>query len=926
MAYKHTQKKQVVDGKSEVSFKRPVGGSQPVHSRASYLPMFYFIAKDLLKDFSSRKNFPDALAIAFAIISVAIAFPLFPPIVLIPLVIVTFVITLVLPLGGLMAMLFETLLMFIYQAPLFAWIFTLFISISLILGYRHYRTITFIYVMIMLPLSYLGSLLEIPVFIIGVLFIGYRRSIVSTAVILLMVPMLAGLTGISISAPIVYNATIAHSSFPSGLALQYLSPSMPAPTALQFPPGIGAAMGRMFSFNVADQIFAAFGMAIASVAYSLELTLIQLFVWLITVFAMVNYVIKSRSAFKGAEASLYGFVILAAYAGMALFSGYQPNLLSMISFPLATIVVFALESSNIEVARALDVMKRDFLGKFGEAFEDITSGSRETLDDVANYDQTKKELREAILAPIEHREIAGAYNVKPAKGILMFGPPGTGKTLMMRAIANEIRARFFYVKTSSLISPFQGESAQALSKVFETARKHTPAVLFFDEIDGIASKREAQESDISRQVLTTLLSEMDGFQRVDGVVIVGSTNSPQLLDESIMRPGRFDKIMYMQLPDRSGRAKIFEHHMGRFPADDSLDYQKLAGVTSRYSGADIKNVCDEAARQVAEEAIRQHKVLKITLQDMLDVINVTKPSTSLASIDKYNQFKTDYERRAHPERFAENEDTVRVSDVVGLEKAKKALYEAIEIPILHPNLMKKYDVKDIRGILLFGPPGTGKTMLIRAVANELDGVKLITLSGAEISKNGFENALATIREAFNRARENAPCIIFIDEIDALLPSRSDSGQLYIQITSEFLQELDGMKDASGIVMVGATNRPDMLDTAIIRPGRVDKFIFVPPPGSQDRASIFRENLKKVPLDGDMDFERLASQTEGYTGADIANICREAKMGALEADLSSLKEKRITTDDMLEIIHAIKPSAPSNTMGSYMSFISLYGGR
>ena len=296
-------------------------------------------------------------------------------------------------------------------------------------------------------------------------------------------------------------------------------------------------------------------------------------------------------------------------------------------------------------------------------------------------------------------------------------------------------------------------------------------------------------------------------------------------------------------------------------------------------------------------------------------------------LDKYNQFRIDYERRSHPELVDnKNEAEIRLKDVVGLDDAKKALYEAVEIPILHPSLVKKYDVLNIKGILLFGPPGTGKTMLIRGVASELEDVKLIVVSGADIAKNGLENALTEIRDIFNRARENTPSIIFMDEMDALLPSRNTSSEFAVHMTSEFLQQLDGIKRSHGIVFVGATNRPDSIDPAIIRPGRIDKFIFVSPPNVTERAKIFEENLKKAPMDSKMDFNKLAEETEGFTGADIANVCRQAKLNALEENVSTSNEKKIELNDILKLISSTRPSAPASTLGPYMNFISMHGGR
>ncbi len=911
------QKKQPSAKKLDISFgKKP---EQPRHRyRHSIVPMSFYWLKDYAKEFISHKNFPDALAVVFATFSISIAFPLFPPIVLIPLLILFFAATIISPLGGLMLMLFGTLLMFIYQAPLLAWILTIFISVSLFLGHKHYRTITFIYALIMLPMSYLGFVFEIPAFVIGSLFIGYRRSMVSAIIILLMVAMLSGMTGIQNSAPIVYNAM-------RGSTDPFMVPSKPAVNLSDLPSAFAGAIGNFFSLQVASHIFSGFGAAMLSLVHEFQLTLIQIAVWLLVIFAMTSFVIRSRSALKGTVASTFSFAILAAYIILSYVNGGSPNTVDMLSFALTVSVVLFLELNNVEVVKALSVMKQDFLGRFGDAFQDLTNGSRETMADVINYDETKKELREAILAPIEHREIAGAYKVKPAKGLLLFGPPGTGKTLIMRSLANEVRAKFFYVKTSSLLSPYEGQSAKDLSKIFDMVRKSTPAILFFDEVDGIAAKREGTDSDASRQLISTLLAEMDGFQKIEKVVIVGSTNVPQLIDPGLLRPGRFDKIIYMPLPDKAGRAKMFQYYLSKLPIGKNINYQKLADITNRYSGADVKNACDEVARQVADEAVRERKVLEIDMPDIVNVIKSIKPSTSLSTLDKYNQFKIDFERRSHPE-VDNKESEISLGDVVGLEEAKKALYEAIEIPILHPSLVKKYDVGNIKGILMFGPPGTGKTMLIRAVAAELEDVKLIVVSGSEIAKNGLENALVEIKDVFNRARENAPSIIFIDEMDALLPNRENSSEFAVHMTSEFLQQLDGIRSSNGIVLVGATNRPDHLDPAVLRPGRIDKFIFVPPPNSKARAQIFENYLKKAPIFPDMDFEKLAAKTDGFTGADIANICRQAKLNALEENVSTSSEKKISVADVLKIISYTKPSAPASILGVYMNFISIYGGR
>ena len=889
------------------------------------VPISFYWIKDYIRQFLRNKNFPDAMAATFAVASVAIAFPLFPLPVLIALLAITFVITIFSPLLGLMALLFETFPMFIYQSPLLAWILTIFITISLFLGYKHYRTITLIYLLAVLPLSYLGYLLEFPALIVGILFIGLKRGSIAAIATVLIVAMLSGLTGIQNTGPIVYNASSAHAILAKSEVTSLFVPSKAVATLGGILPALSNSISNFFSFSVSSHIFDGFALAFTALSYDWIMTGIQALIWLFVVFSISNYVIKSRSPYKGAESSILGVIIPISYIAISYITNTPYTMYILWSFVITPFAIFSLEINNIDVVRALEVMKQDFLGKFGESFEEFSTGSRETLDDIANYNETKKELKEAILAPIEHREISGAYNVKPTKGILLFGPPGTGKTLLMRVISNEIRARFFYIKTSSILSPYSGEGAQVLAKIFNTAKKNKPAVLFFDEIDAIASSREMQESESTRQLLSTLLSEMDGFQKSEGIVVVGATNIPHVLDPGIMRPGRFDKIIYMPLPDKKGREEIFRYYLKKLPVSDSIDYQRLSELTERFSGADIKSICDESARQVADVAVSQVKVLKITTDDLITNIKRTKPSTSLSQIETYNNFRLDYERRSHPEKVIRDQNAIIINDVVGLDEAKNALKEAVELPLLHQNMIKKYDISAIKGILLFGPPGTGKTMLMKAVANEMGDISMIVISGTDVQVAGAENATLAIKQIFERAKENAPSILFIDEIDAIVPSREGASETGLQMTSQFLQEMDGIRESSGIVIVGATNRPDALDPALLRAGRFDKLIFVPPPNQDERERLFEKYLKKAPI-AKVEFAELAKETDGFTGADIANLCREVKMKVMENAIKVSEEREITMEDILLAMKEIKPSAPEREILRYKEFISRYGKR
>ncbi|MEM3839135.1 MAG: AAA family ATPase [Candidatus Micrarchaeaceae archaeon] len=910
-----------VVSKAAPSFKKARGGARPYKLTA---PLTFYWLKDIIRQLVNHKNFPDAVAVAFAIASIGIAFPSYPLALLAVLILIVAVVVMLNPLAGLMALIFGSLPMLIYQTPLLGWLSLIIASAALMLGYKHYRTITFIFVLAILPLSFVGTFLEIPAFIVGILYIGLKRSALSAILIIFLAVIISGLSGIQLSGPIAFNATNAHSSIASSPAVKYMVPEKQAANLSDFGSAFGNAMSSFLNFEVTYQILPALLLSFQSISGQMLAILLQIVVWIITVFVASSYAAKSRSGYKGVQASFFGVIIVVSYLAFSFILNMQIEIGVIISFLVAPIMYFLLEYNGINIVHTLDVMKNDFLGQLSDNVQELTLGSSETLNDVANYAQTKEELKEAVLAPIEHREIAGAYNIKPAKGILLFGPPGTGKTLIMRALSNEARCKFYYVKTSSLVSPFQGESSSSLSKIFAMARKHAPAILFFDEIDGIAGNRELKDSEEARQLLATLLSEMDGFQKIEGVVVVGSTNAPNLLDPGILRPGRFDKIIYMPLPDDKGREEIFKYYLRKLPASNSINFEKLALLTKRYSGADIKNICDETARMVSEEAIKANKVLEITEQDLVLAISRTKPSTSISQIEMYSQFKLDYERRMHQETNEKDENAITIKDVVGLEAAKRALYEAVEIPMLHPNLIKKYDIRNIRGVLLFGPPGVGKTMLMRAIASQMKDVKMLSLSGAEISKYGLERAVLTIKQTFDRARENAPAVIFIDEIDSLVPSRSpDSSMLGVEMVSEFLTEMDGIKDMGNIVVVGATNRPGSLDPALLRSGRFDKLVLVAPPNKEERAELFRRNLSKAPHSDNIDYSKLAESTSGYTGADIANICRQVKLNALEASIKSPGEATITQKDIEMQIENTRPSAPSTVMGEYMSFLSRY---
>ena len=885
-----------------------------------YVPLTLYYLKDFLRDIANHKYFPSSILAVFAMISVSIAFPFYPLAILIPLLIALFFLSRVHPLVGLTALLFLALPMIAYQAPLLAWFYLIFVGFSILVGYKYADAVTVLLALIMLPFSYLGYIFEIPAFVMGILFLGFKRSIIVTVLALAFIVMISGLTGIHNTAPLFYNQAGFRSSFSQTGQFAMLTPSKSILPLGKFLSGFVQAFYVFFSIKVWGSLLGGMELAVYAFFYNIEITSLQIVVWIIAAFTIINHVVNSRSEYKGTEAGLYSLIVLFTYAFMEYTFAVKLNPAVLFGFILVCPITFILELNDVNIVRALEMMKKDFLDIFGGALEDLTTGTRETFNDIGDYEETKKELTEAVMEPMEHREIKGAYNIKPAKGILLFGPPGTGKTLLMRAVSNEVRSKFFYVKTSSLL--YNKGSDGNLAKIFSTAKKNAPVVLFFDEIDGIAGAREASENESTKLLLSMLLSEMDGFQKIDGVVIVGSTNMPQLLDPSIMRPGRFDKIIYVPLPDKEARIAVFKHYSGKYPMASDTDFEKLAEITHRFSNADILNVCSEAARHVARIALEESKAMKISTEDLERVIRHTKPSVSLARLESYAKFRMDYERRMYQEEETPETPGVTMEDVIGMEDAKNALHEALEMPMQHPKLMQDYHIHSITGILLFGPPGTGKTMIMKAVAHEIGEYKTITISGDELMEKGYEEAVEIINDIFNRAVENSPSVIVIDEIDSLAPKRDGNNNADVRITGEFLRQLDRLHEISGVILVGTTNRPDAMDPAMIRPGRFDKLIFAGPPGSDDRINLFAENLGGAP-ESDVDLKKISKLTEGYTGADIANICREAKVESLEDRIKTGVMRKITTEDMIRIIKKTKPSAPERVMDKYQSFLYLH---
>ncbi|MEM4535543.1 MAG: CDC48 family AAA ATPase, partial [Desulfurococcaceae archaeon] len=483
---------------------------------------------------------------------------------------------------------------------------------------------------------------------------------------------------------------------------------------------------------------------------------------------------------------------------------------------------------------------------------------RITWEDIGDLEEVKQKIREIVELPLKHPEIFERLGIEPPKGILLYGPPGTGKTLLAKALANEIGAYFVSINGPEIMSKFYGESEERLRRIFEEAQANAPAIIFIDEIDSIAPKREEVVGEVEKRVVAQLLALMDGLKERGKVVVIGATNRPEAVDPALRRPGRFDREIEIPPPDKRARREILAVHTRNMPLAEDVDLEKIAEVTHGYTGADLAALVKEAAMNALRRFIQNEKIdlnqpipaeklekLKVTMEDFLVAMRSVQPTLIR-------------------EVFVEIPE-VRWTDIGGLDDIKQELRESIEWPMKYPHVFEKMGIEPPKGILLFGPPGTGKTLLAKAVATE-SGANFIAVRGPEVLSKWVGESEKAIRQIFRRARMVEPAVIFFDEIDSIAAVRgSDPSGVIDRIVNQLLTELDGIQPLRRVVVIAATNRPDLLDPALLRPGRFDKLIYVPPPDYKARVEIFKVHTRKLPLGEDVSIEDLAKRTEGYTG-------------------------------------------------------------
>ncbi len=534
-----------------------------------------------------------------------------------------------------------------------------------------------------------------------------------------------------------------------------------------------------------------------------------------------------------------------------------------------------------------------------------------TYEDIGGLHEELLRVREMIELPLKHPELFDRLGIDPPKGVLLYGPPGTGKTLIAKAVANEAGASFYSIQGPEIMSKYYGQSEERLREKFEEAQKNAPSILFIDELDSIAPKREDVTGEVERRVVAQLLTLMDGLSGRGQVIVIGATNREDAIDPALRRPGRFDREIVIGVPDRDGRKEILQIHTRGMPfegtdEDREMLLTELANITHGFVGADLAAL----AREAAMKALRRY----------LPDIDLDEPIPTEV-LEKMKIFKDDFKealKELEPSALREvlvEIPRVKWEDVGGLEDVKRQLIEAVEMPIKNPESFTRMGIRPPRGILLYGPPGTGKTLLAKAVATESEA-NFISIKGPEVMSKWVGESEKAIRQIFKKAKQVAPCVVFLDEIDALTPRRGavmgDSG-VSERMVNQLLTSLDGLETMEGVVTIGATNRPDMLDPALLRPGRFDRLIMLPVPDESARLEILGVHTRNMPLDTDVNLKQLAEDLEGYVGADIEAFCREAAMHALRENSDAVL---IRGEDFEAAKKVVFPSVDTETVKMY----------
>lgn len=521
---------------------------------------------------------------------------------------------------------------------------------------------------------------------------------------------------------------------------------------------------------------------------------------------------------------------------------------------------------------------------------------RVNYEDIGGLRHEIQKVREMIELPMRHPEIFDRIGIEAPRGVLLFGPPGTGKTLLAKAVANETNANFYSIGGPEIMSKFYGESEERLRETFKQAQENAPSIIFIDEIDSIAPKREEVSGDVEKRVVSQLLTIMDGLESRGKVVVIGATNRPDALDPALRRPGRFDREIEIGIPDQKGRQEILEIHTRGMPLTEEVKLSSIAKVTHGFVGADLEAVCREAAMK--------------SLRNVLPEINLEESKIPVETLNKIKIKPQDFEtalKEVQPSALREvyvQSPNVKWTEIGGLESIKEELREAIEWPLKHSDLFIEADIVPPKGLLLYGPPGTGKTLIAKAVATNSDA-NFISIKGPELLSKWVGESEKGIREVFRKARQASPCVVFFDELDSVAPRRSSSGSgdshVGDRLVSQLLTEMDGLQDLNGVVVIGATNRPDIIDEALLRPGRFDRILEIPLPDNDSIKEILRIHMVRKPIDKSVELNKLVELCKGLSGADIAALVNAAALSAIKEHILTNRSEQNT--ERKELLYA-----------------------
>jgi transitional endoplasmic reticulum ATPase len=539
-----------------------------------------------------------------------------------------------------------------------------------------------------------------------------------------------------------------------------------------------------------------------------------------------------------------------------------------------------------------------------------------TYEDIGGLHEEIQRIREMIELPLRFPELFQRLGIDPPKGVLLHGPPGCGKTLLAKAVATEAEANFILINGPEIMNKYYGETEAKLREIFRRAEEEAPSIIFIDEIDAIAPKRSEVTGEVEKRVVAQLLALMDGLESRGQVIVIGATNRPNAVDPALRRPGRFDREIEIGIPDKKGRKEILQIHTRGMPLAADVDLDKVAEITKGYTGADLAALCREAAMKCIrrilpsidfnEERISPEILnsLEVTMKDILEAYKEITP-TALREVEIETP-------------------TVHWDDIGGLHDIKQKLIEAIEWPLKFPDKFERLGIKPPKGILLYGPPGCGKTLLAKAVATEAEA-NFVTIKGPEVYSKWVGESEKAIREVFRKARQASPCIIFLDEIETIVPRKDmldDSSGVAHRVAAQLLSEMDGIEELRDVVVLGATNRPDLMDPAVLRPGRFDRLIYVPPPDEAGRYETLKIYTRNMPLSEEVDLRKLAAMTEGYSGADLESLCREAAFAALRRDTNA---KYVSWADFQEALKIVRPSITPAMLKEYERVAELLRG-